>query len=123
MKREPVSLAEFKKFHGIPEELPLLGYIIHRLDTDEFLYYFQDSQYSTLCGWTRLPMLAILYDNDKRAIKLVNKVLESPCIVSLLFDSKESLRSHVFPYYVPERSEPFLEKVFRSSPKPGGLSA
>jgi hypothetical protein len=116
MKREPVSLAEFKKLHRIPEELPLLGYIIHRLDTDEFLYFYQDSPYSTLCGWSRIPMLAILYDDDKQAIKLVDEELESPCIVSLLFDSKDSLRSHVFPYYIPERAEPFVEKVFRSAP-------
>jgi hypothetical protein len=88
MKREPVSLAEFKKLHRIPEELPLLGYIIHRLDTDEFLYFYQDSPYSTLCGWSRIPMLAILYDDDKQAIKLVDEELESPCIVSLLFDSR-----------------------------------
>lgn len=88
---EQISTEEVIKELGLPKSAKLLGYVIHRPDTEEFVVQAIDNEEESHWAWHPHPQMAKLYDDYPDAYDIAARYTRAPVIVGLLFDIGKQL--------------------------------
>ena len=105
-----VFIDEFIKDKGLPDNAVFDGYILQRVDTDEFLSMIVDDEFSCVFGWTVIPDLAKRFTQEREPIAITKNHPEKSMIVSALFDLGE--QNSVIPVHVDKHLQHLVDSIF-----------
>lgn len=80
-----ISMAEMKAKVGLPDSAEFLGYVVHVIETDDYLAAYDERPAMTKRAYSPTPDHAIRYDDFHEAIAIAKK-LPKESIVGLMFD-------------------------------------
>lgn len=86
--KEQIPVEEAIKRLGLPEGTTFEGYVVHLVESDEFLALHSDDGYQEGWGWAKTPSFAKVWESSKKAEKMARKYGKS-AVVRLLFDIGE----------------------------------
>ncbi|WPP02415.1 hypothetical protein SFA35_25830 (plasmid) [Pseudomonas sp. HR96] len=75
------DLNELREELGLPQDAQFHGYIIHIVESDEFLAEFKSTAFATSRSWTKNPGLARLFEHFIDAYELAR--VDSEIVVGL----------------------------------------
>lgn len=82
-----LDLIDIKEKQGIPRNALFCGFVIYFPENDEYLHYFEDNEMIERCGYSRIPNLAIVYQDQHQAFSQAKKI-QYRSLVSLLFEDE-----------------------------------
>jgi len=84
---QKLPIEEVIKELGLPDSAKLLGYAIHRPDTDEYVALAIENEYESRWGWSKDPKFAALYEDYPDAYAIARLYTKAPVIIGLMFDT------------------------------------
>lgn len=76
---------------GIPANSKLLGYAVHKPDSEEFLMEYKKNIGAEKWLWAKTPQLAHLYQDFQQALLHSAAYPKAPTLVGLVFDIGDQL--------------------------------
>lgn len=65
-----LKASSYKKVGGItPDNGALLGYVIVKAESEEYLFCWRKTAFSNLCEWVRMPSVAKIYKSAELAFQ------------------------------------------------------
>ena len=105
-----VSISKIIKENGLPDYTVFDGYILQRVDTDEFLSIIHDNEFSCVFGWTPIPNLAKRFSQPHEPIVIAQEHLDKSMIVAGLFDV--GFQNCVIPVHVAKHLEAMVSAIY-----------
>jgi len=105
---QKLTATQIKKQLDLPSHWKLLGYVVNRIDTDEYLHNLVMKPDRILKWWTPTPERAKVYRASNKAVKALKRIPEIPCVASYLFDQGSQLI--VYPFHIPSHLQRLMDE-------------
>lgn len=91
---ESMTIDDIRKLDGIPDDVEVVGYVIHLPDKDEFVGKIKKSSGMLTIAYVAAPHYAKVYKNHKSAIKDAKLIIKHKLMVCALLESSNQYVIH-----------------------------
>ena len=88
---DKMTNSEILSFCQSGDSSTFIGYIIHSITRDDFLFKICEDSYTIRRQYTKLPRAALLFENYKKAESML-KIVPGDCVVGLLIDEPAQIK-------------------------------